>query len=134
MQLCNLLLVIVYFGAMIHFVLIPMAKMPIVPLPEYVENMRKIAIHLKSLFGEDTGNISSALLRSTRHKFWIAMVVVISTTTLPAPLLLLEAATITGQMSYAHKYSEACIELCHEFLDVKVVDLWTALQQREELE
>nr|GMD01508.1 GDSL esterase/lipase CPRD49-like [Ipomoea batatas] len=30
-----------------------------------------------------------------------------------------------------HKYSEACIELCHE-LDVKVVDLWTALQQRQD--
>lgn len=40
-------LVIVYFGGNDAVLPFPSAQVPYVPLPEYVENMKKIAIHLK---------------------------------------------------------------------------------------
>ncbi|XP_031094868.1 GDSL esterase/lipase CPRD49-like isoform X1 [Ipomoea triloba] len=106
-------LVIVYFGGNDSLRPHPNGQNAHVPLPEYVENMRKIAIHLKSL-SEKTRviflsappvNEAQILDRYGRH------------------------SNRTNEL--CHKYSEACIELCHE-LDVKVVDLWTALQQRED--
>lgn len=40
-------LVIVYFGGNDSVLPFPSSKKPCVPLSEYVENMKKIAIHLK---------------------------------------------------------------------------------------
>nr|GMD43354.1 GDSL esterase/lipase CPRD49-like [Ipomoea batatas] len=84
-----------------------------VPLPEYVENMRKIAIHLKSLSDK------------TRIIFLSC-----------PPINEARAIEVFGSPlgrsnELGRKYSEACIELCKE-LDVKVIDLWTALQQRDD--
>ncbi|OMO76005.1 Lipase, GDSL [Corchorus olitorius] len=68
-------LIITYFGGNDSMGPHPSGLGPHVPLPEYIENMRKIVIHLK-------------------------------------------------------KYAEACVQLCQE-LDVKVVNLVTAFQKRD---
>lgn len=109
-------LVIVYFGGNDSMGAHPSGLGPHVPLAEYVENMRKIALHLKSLsdsvriiflscppvdearVGQGTSGIFSELIRTNE---------------------------------LCKSYSEACKELCQE-LDVKVVDLFTALQQRDD--
>ncbi|KAM3204317.1 GDSL esterase/lipase CPRD49 [Capsicum annuum] len=84
---------------------------PHVPLPEYIENMRKIATHLKGLseniriiflccppidevkVHENTSSCFSELVRTNK---------------------------------LCRQYSKACIELCKE-MNLKFVDLWTAL-------
>lgn len=109
-------LVIVYFGGNDSMGPHSSGLGPHVPLPEYIDNMRKIATHLKSLSDEiriiflscppvnevkvkeGTSEIFSELVRTN------------------------EACRI---------YSEACIDLCKE-LGVKVVDLWTSLQKRDD--
>ncbi|KAJ8550944.1 hypothetical protein K7X08_000314 [Anisodus acutangulus] len=106
-------LVIVYFGGNDSLEPHPSGLSAHVPLPEYVENMRKIAIHLKSLS------------EKTRIIF------------LTAPAV--NEAKITEVFGNSRgrsnescrKYSEACIQLCQE-LGVKVIDLWSALQQRDD--
>lgn len=108
-------LVIVYFGGNDSMGPHPSGLGPHVPLPEYVENMRRIATHLKSLscatriiflsappvdearINQGTSEIFSELLRTNE---------------------------------LCQKYSDACINLCHE-LGVKVVDLFTAIQKRD---
>nr|GLL36893.1 GDSL esterase/lipase CPRD49-like [Ipomoea trifida] len=105
-------LVIVYFGGNDSMEPHPSGLNAHVPLPEYVENMRKIAIHLKSLSDK------------TRIIFLSC-----------PPLNEARAVEVFGPLGRSNelgrKYSEACIELCKE-LDVKVIDLWTAIQQRDD--
>ncbi|KAL3358564.1 hypothetical protein AABB24_015588 [Solanum stoloniferum] len=84
-----------------------------VPLPEYVENMRKIAIRLKSLS------------QKTRIIFLTA-----------PPVNEAQMAEVFGNdlgrsNESCRKYSDACVQLCQE-LGVKVIDLWKALQQRDD--
>ncbi|XP_019161124.1 PREDICTED: GDSL esterase/lipase CPRD49-like isoform X1 [Ipomoea nil] len=106
-------LVIVYFGGNDSVRPHPNGQNAHVPLPEYVENMRKIATHLKSLS------------EKTR-------VIFLSAPPVNEAQIFERYGSHTNRTNeLCHKYSEACIEVCHE-LDVKVVDLWTALQQRED--
>ncbi|KAL8119754.1 hypothetical protein AgCh_017020 [Apium graveolens] len=109
-------LVIVYFGGNDSMGPHSSGLGPHVPLPEYVENMRTIAIHLQSL--SDTTRIiflSSPPLNEVHLR--------------ENQSTALSAVVRTNEL--CREYSEACINLCHE-VGVKVVDLWTAIQQKDD--
>uniref|UniRef100_A0A2P2JU22 Uncharacterized protein MANES_10G013200 n=3 Tax=Rhizophora mucronata TaxID=61149 RepID=A0A2P2JU22_RHIMU len=107
-------LVIVYFGGNDSIGPHSSGLGPHVPLPEYIENMRKIAIHLKSL--SDTTRViflgcppvDEARLHSTVSGVFSELV-------------------RTNELCL--EYSEACIKLCQE-MGVKVIDLFSAFQKR----
>ncbi|XP_050243911.1 GDSL esterase/lipase CPRD49-like isoform X1 [Quercus robur] len=107
-------LVIVYFGGNDSMRSHPSAVSPQVPLPEYVENMRNIAIHLKSL-SEKTRIIflSAPPVNGARIRE------IYSDT----------MAKVRTNES-CQQYSEACLELCRE-MDIKAIDLWTAIQKKD---
>lgn len=109
-------LVIVYFGGNDSMGPHSSGLGPHVPLPEYIENMKKIAIHLKSLSETiriiflSCPPVNEAKLLETRSSY-------------------LSELVRTNEL--CRNYSEACIELCEE-MHIKVVDLWTAIQKRED--
>ncbi|XP_077222653.1 SGNH hydrolase-type esterase superfamily protein [Tasmannia lanceolata] len=109
-------LVIVYFGGNDAMGPHPSGLGPHVPLPEYIENMRRIGSHLKGL-SEKTRIIflscppvNEEKLRETTSGFFSELV---------------------RSNEACRRYSEACIELCKE-MDLKVIDLWTAIQKRDD--
>ncbi|KAF5750830.1 GDSL esterase/lipase CPRD49 [Tripterygium wilfordii] len=107
-------LVIVYFGGNDSIQPHPSGLGPHVPLPEYIENMRKIALHLQSLS------------EKTRIIFLSA-----------PPVNEKSVRVVFGDINRTNElcriYSEACLELCKGLdVNVKCVDLWTALQQRKD--
>ncbi|KAG9160759.1 hypothetical protein Leryth_008596 [Lithospermum erythrorhizon] len=109
-------LVIVYFGGNDSMGPHSSGLGPHVPLSEYVENMEKIALHLKSLSKTihviflSCPPVNEAKLRkSTSSNF----------------------SELVRTNALCREYSEACIELCKK-MDVKVVDLWSAMQKRED--
>ncbi|KAK9700017.1 hypothetical protein RND81_08G211400 [Saponaria officinalis] len=111
-------LVIVYFGGNDSMGPHPSGLSPHVPLSEYVENMRKIATHLKGL--SDT----------TRIIFLSAPPVneaVIEEFKRSNPLF----SGLVRTNELCGKYSKALIELCKE-MDIKVIDLFTAIQKRDD--
>ncbi|KNA20769.1 hypothetical protein SOVF_049370 [Spinacia oleracea] len=109
-------LVIVYFGGNDSMGTHPSGLGPHVPLPEYVENMRKIATHIKGL--SDTTRIiflssppvNEDRIRETRSIY---------------------LSDLIRTNERCQKYSEALIELCKE-MDMKVVDLYTAIQRKDD--
>ncbi|KAK4436517.1 GDSL esterase/lipase CPRD49 [Sesamum alatum] len=109
-------LVIVYFGGNDSMGPHPSGLGPHVPLPEYIENMRKIAIHLKNLSDKtriiflSCPPVNEAKVRENQSPY-------------------LSELVRTNEL--CRIYSDALIELCQE-MDVKVVDLWTAIQKRED--
>ncbi|KAL8161024.1 hypothetical protein V2J09_012513 [Rumex salicifolius] len=109
-------LVIVYFGGNDSMGPHLSGLGPHVPLPEYVENMRKIAKHLKSL---------SDSIR----------IIFLSCPPVNEDKIRENTSTIFSELVRTNElcrtYSEACIDLCKE-LNIKVVDLWTALQTRDD--
>ncbi|XP_041026186.1 GDSL esterase/lipase CPRD49-like [Juglans microcarpa x Juglans regia] len=107
-------LVIVYFGGNDSMHPHPSGFGTHVPLPEYIENMRKIATHLKKL-SEKTRIIFLSAPPVSKEK-----ISEIYSDTL-AELRTIESCRI---------YSEACLALCQE-MDVKGIDLWTALQKKD---
>ncbi|KAG9134152.1 hypothetical protein Leryth_004833 [Lithospermum erythrorhizon] len=104
-------LVIVYFGGNDSCLPHPSGVGPHVPLDEYVENMKKIALHLKSLSD------------STRVIF------------LSSPPVNEEqmresyCENMIRTNDASKKYANACVELCRE-MDVRVVNLYNAIQRR----
>ncbi|XP_062155888.1 GDSL esterase/lipase CPRD49 isoform X2 [Alnus glutinosa] len=109
-------LVIVYFGGNDSMGPHSSGLGPHVPLPEYIENMRKIATHLQSL-SEKTRIIflscppvNEAKVRGNTSQIFSELV-------------------RTNEL--CQSYSEACIKLCQE-MGVKVIDLFTALQKRDD--
>lgn len=109
-------LVIVYFGGNDSMGPHSSGLGPHVPLPEYIENMRKIATHLKSL-SENIRIIFLSCPPVDEAK--------VRANTSPYLSELVRTNELCGQ------YSEACIKLCKE-MNLKFVDLWTALQKRED--
>ncbi|CAI0443649.1 unnamed protein product [Linum tenue] len=105
-------LVIVYFGGNDSMGPHSSGLGPHVPLPEYVENMKKIALHLKSLSKTiriiflSCPPVDEVRVRSNASAYFSELV-------------------RTNEL--CKKYSDACIKLCEE-LDIKVVDLYSALQ------
>ncbi|KMZ68312.1 GDSL esterase/lipase CPRD49 [Zostera marina] len=108
-------LVIVYFGGNDSTGSHPSGLGPHVPLAEYIENMKKIANHLKSL----SENIR---------------IIFLSCPPINEELVLQSSSTVVFKLERTNencqKYSNACIQLCQE-LDVKVVDLWNAIQKKD---
>ncbi|XVE97084.1 hypothetical protein REPUB_Repub02eG0280200 [Reevesia pubescens] len=105
-------LVIVYFGGNDSMEPHPSGLSPHVPLSEYIENMKKIGMHLKGLSDKTRVMFLSAPPVNEEQIF--------------------EAIGVQGRTNEACRiYSEACLKLC-EVLDVKGVDLWTALQRRDD--
>ncbi|KAJ1377565.1 SGNH hydrolase-type esterase domain [Sesbania bispinosa] len=108
-------LVIVYFGGNDSTRPHPSGLGPHVPLEEYIENMRKIAIHIKSLSEKtriiflSTPPINEAQIQDNSDP-------------LGQPLKTNETCRI---------YSEACLELCRE-MNIKAIDLWSAIQKRDD--
>ncbi|KAK2656764.1 hypothetical protein Ddye_009816 [Dipteronia dyeriana] len=109
-------LVIVYFGGNDSMRPDPDGLGPHVPLPEYIENMRKIVLHLKSLSAK-TRIIIISPPPVNEHQIRETL-----SDTIPDGSRTNEGCRI---------YSEACLKLCHE-MDVKCIDLWTAMQQRDD--
>ncbi|KAA8539581.1 hypothetical protein F0562_026273 [Nyssa sinensis] len=109
-------LVIVYFGGNDSMGPHASGLGPHVPLPEYIENMRKIAIHLKNL-SETTRIIflSSPPVNEARLSQGTSGIF----------------SELVRTNELCRSYSEACIELSQE-MGVKVVDLWTAIQKRDD--
>nr|GMD57504.1 GDSL esterase/lipase CPRD49 [Ipomoea batatas] len=111
-------LVIAYFGGNDSMGPHSSGLGPHVPLPEYIENMRKVALHLKSL--SDTIRIiflSSPPVNEVKVKE--------NTSSYFSELV--------RNNDLCKKYSDACIDLCKE-LGVMVVDLFTSIQKREDWE
>ncbi|KAJ8753909.1 hypothetical protein K2173_000163 [Erythroxylum novogranatense] len=107
-------LVIVYFGGNDSILQVQNGLSPQVPVPEYIENMRKIATHLKSLS------------EKTRAIF-------LSPPPVNEDLIrnFLGSLGLRRTNESCRKYSEACLKLCEE-MGFKAVDLWTALQQKDD--
>ncbi|QHO07829.1 hypothetical protein HN51_066545 [Arachis hypogaea] len=108
-------LVIVYFGGNDSVLVHPSGLGQHVPLQEYIQNMTKIAIHLKSLS------------KKTRIIFLGAPPVneaqiLGNSDLLGRPLRTNESCRI---------YSEACLELCRE-MNLKAIDIWSAIQKRKD--
>ncbi|XP_008785351.1 GDSL esterase/lipase CPRD49-like isoform X1 [Phoenix dactylifera] len=109
-------LIIVYFGGNDSIGPHPSGLGPHVPLPEYTENMSRIADHLKSL-SEKTRiifltcpPINEELLRQSTSA---------------------ALSEIVRTNETCQRYSEACIKLCND-MDVKAIDLWTAIQKQDD--
>ncbi|KAE9604739.1 hypothetical protein Lal_00010951 [Lupinus albus] len=109
-------LVIVYFGGNDSMGSHSSGLGPHVPLPEYIENMQKILLHLKNL--------------SERTR-----VIALSCPPVNEELIRRNTSTVFSELvrtnELCRSYSEACVNLCKE-LDVKVVDLFNAIQKRDD--
>lgn len=112
-------LVIVYFGGNDSLGSHPSGLGPHVPLLEYVENMRKIATHLKSL-SEKTRIIFLTCPPVNEEMFRHSKI---------GPLLTQSVRT----NELLRMYSEACIKLCKE-MDIKFIDMFNAIQKRDDWE
>ncbi|XP_061344455.1 GDSL esterase/lipase WDL1-like [Gastrolobium bilobum] len=110
-------LVIVYFGGNDSIIANPNGLGSHVPIQEYIENMRKIAIHLKSLSESiriiflSTPPINEAQIHDNSQ----------TSNSQGQPLRTNESCRI---------YSEACLELCRE-MNIKAIDLWSAIQKMD---
>ncbi|KAJ8898921.1 hypothetical protein K2173_008414 [Erythroxylum novogranatense] len=106
-------LVIVYFGGNDSTLPHPHDFTPHVPLPEYIENMRKIATHLKSLSEKirlvflSAPPVNEDMIRRFISLDW------------------------PRTNESCRIYSEACLKLCEE-MGIKAIDLWTAIQKRDD--
>ncbi|KAF9612563.1 hypothetical protein IFM89_002159 [Coptis chinensis] len=103
-------LVVVYFGGNDSMDPHPSGLSPHVPLPEYVENMRSIAIHLTSL-SDQTRIIFLSCLPVNEEQFR-------------------SKSKLVRSNEACQRYSEACIQLCRD-MRVKVIDLYTAIQKTD---
>ncbi|KAK7373927.1 hypothetical protein VNO80_07349 [Phaseolus coccineus] len=106
-------LVIVYFGGNDSSFPDPSGFGTGVPLEEYVENLKKIINHIKSLS------------ETTR-------IIVLSTPPINDEVLNRQFARSNGKPSRTNEtcqvYSEACLDLCED-MNIKAIDMWTTLQK-----
>ncbi|GFP94363.1 GDSL esterase/lipase cprd49 [Phtheirospermum japonicum] len=109
-------LVIVYFGGNDAMKPHPSGLGPHVPLSEYVENMKNIALHLKSLSDK------TRLIFLTCPPVDEAMIRQYFGNMFDKQERTNEACRV---------YSDALVELCKQ-LDIKFIDLWTAFQNRQD--
>ncbi|XP_024966928.1 GDSL esterase/lipase CPRD49-like isoform X2 [Cynara cardunculus var. scolymus] len=105
-------LVIVYFGGNDSVRPQPGGLSSHVPLFEYVENMRKIAIHLKSLS------------EKTR-------IIFLTSPPVNEAQILTMLGTKGRTNEWCQKYADACVNLCRE-MGIKAIDLCAAFKQQHE--
>ncbi|KAJ0244171.1 GDSL esterase/lipase CPRD49 [Hirschfeldia incana] len=111
-------LVVVYFGGNDSMGPHPSGLGPHVPLPEYVDNMKKIALHLQSLSDStriiflSCPPVDEAKVRQNQSPY-------------------LSEVIRTNEL--CKTYSDACVELCKE-LGLQVVDLFSTLQKADDWE
>ncbi|KAF5179127.1 GDSL esterase/lipase CPRD49, partial [Thalictrum thalictroides] len=109
-------LVIIYFGGNDSMGCHSSGLGPHVPLEEYIENMRKIIVHIKNLSDKTrvifltSPPVNEEQLHILRGSLY---------------------AEITRTNKDCGTYSEACIKLCRD-LGVNVVDIWTAIQKKDD--
>ncbi|CAN0863198.1 GDSL esterase/lipase CPRD49 [Linum grandiflorum] len=107
-------LIIVYFGGNDSIHPHETGLGPHVPIPEFLDNMRKIILHLQSLSDKTRlifltpPPVDEDVMTRIYGDFW---------------------GSIPSNEAYG-KYSDATMKLCEE-MGVKGVDLWTAIQQAE---
>ncbi|KAF5794961.1 putative SGNH hydrolase-type esterase domain, SGNH hydrolase superfamily [Helianthus annuus] len=109
-------LIIVYFGGNDSMEPHPSGLGPHVPLPEYIENMRKIATHLQGL-------------SDTTRLIFLGCPPVDEVGLRENTSSILREHVRTNEL--CRIYSEACIELCNE-MGIKVIDLWTAFRKQDD--
>ncbi|KAI3474735.1 hypothetical protein Pfo_029920 [Paulownia fortunei] len=109
-------LVIVYFGGNDAMQPHPSGLGPHVPLPEYLENMKEIALHLRSL------SEKTRIIFLTCPPVDEAMIRQYFGNSFDKQERTNESCRI---------YSEALVDLCKQ-LDIKVINLWTAFQHRDD--
>ncbi|KAL0338193.1 UNVERIFIED_CONTAM: GDSL esterase/lipase CPRD49 [Sesamum angustifolium] len=109
-------LVIVYFGGNDAMQPHPSGLGPHVPLPEYIENMKKIALHLRSL------SEKTRIVFLTSPPVDEAMVRQCFGDAFDKQERTNESCRI---------YSDALVDMCKQ-LDVKVINLWKAFQHRDD--
>ncbi|KAH9301634.1 hypothetical protein KI387_013217, partial [Taxus chinensis] len=107
-------LIIVYFGGNDCMGPHPSGLGPHVPLPEYIDNIKRIATYLQDL-SESTHLIFLSCPPVNEDMLSSASSGIFS------PLVRTNEA--------CRLYSEACVQVCKE-MDVKVIDLWSAIQIR----
>ncbi|KAK2361084.1 GDSL esterase/lipase CPRD49 [Trifolium repens] len=108
-------LVIVYFGGNDSIAPHSSGLGPHVPLGEYIENMRKIAIYLMSLS------------KNTR-------IIFLSCFPVNEEQMKHNIDEFGGKIrsnEVSRIYSEACLELCRE-MKIKAIDMWSAIQKRDD--
>ncbi|XP_061344460.1 GDSL esterase/lipase CPRD49-like isoform X2 [Gastrolobium bilobum] len=110
-------LIIVYFGGNDSILPHPSGRGQHVPLQEYIENMRKIAIHLKSL------SKKTRIIFLSAPPINEAQIYANSETSDPLGQRLRTNESL-------RLYSEVCLELCRE-MNIKAIDLWSAIQKRD---
>ncbi|KAG6537585.1 hypothetical protein ZIOFF_002679 [Zingiber officinale] len=109
-------LVIVYFGGNDSMGSHSSGLGPHVPLPEYIENMRKIGTHLKSLSGKtrviflSNPPVNEEMIRCAQSPY-------------------ISKIVRTNELCW--QYSEACVKLCKE-MDIKFVDMFNAIQKQDD--
>ncbi|KAJ0538545.1 putative SGNH hydrolase-type esterase domain, SGNH hydrolase superfamily [Helianthus annuus] len=136
-------LIIVYFGGNDSMEPHPSGLGPHVSLPEYIENMRKIATHLQGL--SDTTRIiflgcppvDEVRIRETRgyyHELIISFCFFFLFQAIAQSKssdLSCTNSSISRTNELCRIYSEACVKLCNE-MGIKVIDLWTAFQKQDD--
>ncbi|KAG6765441.1 hypothetical protein POTOM_029483 [Populus tomentosa] len=113
-------LVIVYFGGNDSMGPHSSGLGPHVPLDEYMENMRKIAVHLKIFENQS--------LSDTTRIIFMSCPPVDETRVSSSTSGIFSEVVRTNELCQI--YSNSCIKLCQE-LGVKVVDLFSAFQKRD---
>ncbi|RWR86198.1 GDSL esterase/lipase CPRD49 [Cinnamomum micranthum f. kanehirae] len=141
-------LVIVYFGGNDSMGYHSSGLGPHVPLSEYIENMRKIASHLKVYFLIQNlpccfhnmiqclhPNLSKYINNQSLSEQ--TRIIFLSCPPINEEKVRQNSSAILCNLDRSNeacrRYSEACIELCKE-MGLKVIDLWTAVQNRAEWE
>ncbi|KAJ6892002.1 GDSL esterase/lipase CPRD49-like isoform X2 [Populus alba x Populus x berolinensis] len=125
-------LVIVYFGGNDSMGPHSSGLGPHVPLDEYIENMRKIAIHLKMenvVLMLLLNAFKSSSLSDTTRIIFLSCPPVDETRVGSGLSGILSELIRTNEL--CQNYSNACIKLCQE-MGVEVVDLFSAFQKRDD--
>ncbi|KAK9063372.1 hypothetical protein SSX86_017242 [Deinandra increscens subsp. villosa] len=137
-------LIIVYFGGNDSMGPHSSGLGPHVPLPEYVENMRKVATHLQGL--SDTTRllflscppVDEVKFRETARYFFMSnsfLFCFIQARQSKSSDLSCKNSEVFSELVRTNElcriYSEACVKLCNE-MGIKVIDLFTAFQKHDD--
>ncbi|XP_024966927.1 GDSL esterase/lipase CPRD49-like isoform X1 [Cynara cardunculus var. scolymus] len=124
-------LVIVYFGGNDSVRPQPGGLSSHVPLFEYVENMRKIAIHLKVSIGRTKNLRGKANIESYPSLSEKTRIIFLTSPPVNEAQILTMLGTKGRTNEWCQKYADACVNLCRE-MGIKAIDLCAAFKQQHE--